>query len=144
MDKEFRNELSELYHNFEYFCSEWYLEKYKLYNDNINEQIKLHSNSKIIIQSLFGFSDFYLSRNPNYPWSTIIESIFKNNIINQNINFKIGQHSTYFNLMPSNENECIELYNILKQGYSDDNMRFFLKYPRYDQTFNINQKKIIF
>ena len=56
-----RKEINLQYYNFDYFIKQWNLLKYKRFGNNGELQKEFYNNFKIIIQSIFGLTCFYLN-----------------------------------------------------------------------------------
>ena len=134
-----RQQIIKLYEDFSYFQCEWHLTEYNDLRNDTDEQHKLHCDFKIIIHSLLVFGSLYLTVDRTNG-ENIIEAMIRPNIDNYNI--KLNEKNKLCDIVcPQNEDELQSLYEILKQGRSDDDIASFTRQPYYDQIFEYNATK---
>ena len=126
--------LQNLYCKFDYFASEWHLNEYDEFKNDISKQKKLHDEFKILIQVLLGFScAWYCNMDDLRNTKNIVKSQIRGNPSNNRIT--LNDKYRYIDVNPQSESELESLYNVMKQGYDDVGIIEFLKHPQTDIGF---------
>ena len=127
----------QLYYNFDHFQSEWHLNEYDDFKNDIVKQKELHDQFKVIIQVLLGFSCcWYQNMDHQDERQDIIKSKVRANQSNYNIT--LNDEFKFIDVDPQNETELEALYNVMIQDYDDDQIIDFLEHPQTEKEFQWN------
>ena len=156
---ELREYITKLYNSFTEFKKEWYLDKYDTLKNNEIEQKQLYQDFRIVIQALFGWSEWYNRWDGSQKQSgyyTIADDIhkYRNECNNNdkhnaqcNKDFEIVESfaaknikDRFINIMPQTEKQLKNLWNVMIEDADQDDILYFLEYPRFDQSFQMHRQ----
>ena len=135
-----RKFLLDLYYNFDFFQSEWHLNEYDDFRNDISKQKELYSEFKVIIQVLLGFSCYWYQHieAPQYPRNIVKAQIRRDPSF---YNITLNDEYKFVDVNPQSETEFERLYNIMNQDSHVDTIKAYMEHPQVDRTFEMDAKK---